>query len=79
MTSRMLPPSLIKHLLDMVGARTISTIERQDEKLAKKGELATKRDDFTSLACDEEAQLLKLEAEMRAAGGTPLPWNDTRQ
>lgn len=62
-TSRMLPLSLMKHVPDIVRARTISIMERQDEKRALKE--ATKRDELLSLARDEECQVLKLEARKR--------------
>lgn len=73
MTLRMLDLPLIKHVPDMVRMGTINKMQRQDKKRAKRGETTTNKDELKAMAQEEESRVLKLEAEMRAPGETPLP------
>lgn len=68
MTPKMLALALTEHLPNT--ARDKITIKRikQDEDRAKMGEELTNRDELMRLARAEESRVLKLEAEMRAAG-----------
>lgn len=68
MTHSMPALALMEHLPDMERGRIITKMIKQDEDRAKMGEELTNRDELMRLARAEESRVLKLEAEMRAAG-----------
>ena len=72
-SSRMLAFAHIEYLPHIVKDITTNEMTKQDKARATNGEALTNRDELVRMAREEEARVLTLEAEFRAAGVRSLP------